>query len=358
MDMSRSRRVGRPVLVRFPSIRGTVAILVGLSCGGLLDSRAMAQAPARSGSRFIPNDSDDGRATPAERGQPRAGPPVVRGDRHLSAGDRAVRRQGRQAARRTSRARTPSGEFVLYVDVRRFCQRRLAQLPPEARAIYRNRVDGAGRALVSPGGRAAAISGLLRRVVDQAFCSSWGDDALELLGDLAFQDGRFDEALATVPPARPRPARRPVRPGPSRSLGRPGAGRGQEAALPRGRGRQPPSRADLDAFARRFPGRDGPLAGRKGRYATILAEALAARSPGPRRPSPTAAGRPSPARRRGPRSSPGRSTSGSLQWRVELEQVSHGRAGDHVRRRCAAPTSGRRDRSGCWPTTRSCWATR
>ena len=36
----------------------------------------------------------------------------------------------------------------------------------------------------------------LRRVVDLAFCSSWGDEALESLGDLAFQDGRYGEAIA------------------------------------------------------------------------------------------------------------------------------------------------------------------
>ena len=45
-------------------------------------------------------------------------------------------------------------------------------------------------------GRTNRDTELLRRVVDLAFCSSWGDDALELLGDLAFQDGRFGEALA------------------------------------------------------------------------------------------------------------------------------------------------------------------
>ena len=94
MDMSRSRRVGRPVLVRFPSICGTVAILVGLSCGGLLDFRAMAQAPARSGSRFIPNDSDDAETTPEECGQPGEGSSVVRVARPLSEGHRAARREG------------------------------------------------------------------------------------------------------------------------------------------------------------------------------------------------------------------------------------------------------------------------
>ena len=87
--------------------------------------------------------------------------------------------------------------------------------------------------------RASAIRELLRRVVDQAFCSSWGDDALELLGDLAFQDGRFGEALAMLQPAGGGSSRRSGCAGPSRSFGRSGAGGRQENALPRGRGRKP-----------------------------------------------------------------------------------------------------------------------
>ena len=74
--------------------------------------------------------------------------------------------------------------------------------------IYRNRIDGLAERWFRQGASQRDL-GLLRRVVDQAFCSSWGDDALELLGDLAFQDGRFGEALAMY--------RRLVR-GPSRRL--------------------------------------------------------------------------------------------------------------------------------------------
>ena len=35
-----------------------------------------------------------------------------------------------------------SGDFGLYVDDRRFCHGAIAHLPPEAREIYRNRIDG------------------------------------------------------------------------------------------------------------------------------------------------------------------------------------------------------------------------
>src|SRR5205085_7932162 len=88
-----------------------------------------------------------------------------------------------------------SGDFTLYVNGRGFCHRCLAELPPEARAIYRNRVDSEAERWYRQGASRRDL-GLLRRVVDQAFCSSWGDEALELLGDLAFQDGRFGEALS------------------------------------------------------------------------------------------------------------------------------------------------------------------
>src|SRR3954452_2892665 len=69
------------------------------------------------------------------------------------------------------------GESVLYVDLRHFCQRRLAALPAEARRIYRGRVDGQAERWFRQGtDRRDRAS--LRRVVEQAFCSSFGDDAL------------------------------------------------------------------------------------------------------------------------------------------------------------------------------------
>ena len=83
----------------------------------------------------------------------------------------------------------------LSINARRECQRRIAALPAEGRAIYRAKVDPQAERWFRLGaeGRDRASLG---RVVEEAFCSSWGDDALELIGDLAFQDGRFAEALA------------------------------------------------------------------------------------------------------------------------------------------------------------------
>src|SRR5262249_21225240 len=67
----------------------------------------------------------------------------------------------------------PWGDSVLFVDVRQFCQRQIAGLPAEARQLYRGRVDVQAERWYRRGG-ADRDRGLLRRVVDQAFCSSWG----------------------------------------------------------------------------------------------------------------------------------------------------------------------------------------
>src|SRR5205823_14551139 len=167
----------------------------------------------------------------------------------------------------------PSGDFALYVDGRRFCHRCLSQLPPEARAIYRNRVDGLAERWYRQGASRRDV-GPLRRVIDQAFCSSWGDDALEFLGDLAFQDGRFGEALSMYGRLVADRQGDPfllVHPDPSVDLARVAA----KKWLCRAALENPPTRQDLAEFARLYPDAAGALAGRKGNYATILAESLA-----------------------------------------------------------------------------------
>lgn len=69
----------------------------------------------------------------------------------------------------------------------------LSRLPTPALRVYRNRVDNQARKWLEQG-RTERDAALLQRIVDEAFCSSFGDDALDLLGDLAFERGRFDEA--------------------------------------------------------------------------------------------------------------------------------------------------------------------
>ena len=125
-----------------------------------------------------------------------------------------------------------AGLSKLSIDVRGECQMRIAALPAEARALYRARVDGQAERWFKAG-QADRDRSMLRRVVDQAFCSSWGDDALDLLGDLAFQDGQFGEALAYYTRLVPDPGGSAFGLAPPRPKHRPGASRGQEAGGPR-----------------------------------------------------------------------------------------------------------------------------
>jgi hypothetical protein len=75
-----------------------------------------------------------------------------------------------------------------YVTVRDYCQLRLAALPREALARYRQRTDPLVRKGYEDGMRDLNRQDLLN-VVDQAFASSWGDQALLALGELALSGG-------------------------------------------------------------------------------------------------------------------------------------------------------------------------
>lgn len=79
------------------------------------------------------------------------------------------------------------------VAARRLCHRRLAALPPPALQLYRDRVDGQVKKWWEEG-KANHDTRLLRRIVQEAFCSRFGDRALDALGDLAFERGDFEEA--------------------------------------------------------------------------------------------------------------------------------------------------------------------
>lgn len=80
-----------------------------------------------------------------------------------------------------------------FVNLRDYCHMQLASLPPEALTLYRGRVDTQARRWYEEGAR-LRDAGRLREVVDQLFCSSWGDDALLALGDLALEAGHPGEA--------------------------------------------------------------------------------------------------------------------------------------------------------------------
>jgi len=75
-----------------------------------------------------------------------------------------------------------------YVSLRDYCQMQLAAMPPEALRLYRSQVDPVAETWYRRG-LAQRDEALLAKVVDEALASSWGDDALLALGELALESG-------------------------------------------------------------------------------------------------------------------------------------------------------------------------
>ena len=80
-----------------------------------------------------------------------------------------------------------------FVSVRDYCHLQLASLPQEARNLYRGRVDPSARKWYEDGIRQRDRR-LLEKVVEEAFASSWGDDALYALGEMALESGDYAAA--------------------------------------------------------------------------------------------------------------------------------------------------------------------
>ena len=213
----------------------------------------------------------------------------------------------------------PGVETRLSINARHEAQRRIAAFPPEARALYQARVDAQAELWYRQGANQRDRV-QLRRVVDQLFCSSWGDDALDLLGDLAFQEGQFAEALEAygqLVPDRAMGGAGLVHPDPSVDMTRVAAKKFLcRAAI----GEHPPTDAELTAFAQAHPTDSTSFAGRRGPLASDLAAAVRSDHLGP----------PAQADGRWPtfggsftrdRIAAGPIDVGSLQWRVGLEPI-------------------------------------
>lgn len=82
-----------------------------------------------------------------------------------------------------------------YVSIRDYCQLQLVSLPPEALALYRSRVDSVAQSWYEEGVARRDRSRLLD-VVDQMLASSWGDNALMALGEIALEQGDHATARA------------------------------------------------------------------------------------------------------------------------------------------------------------------
>jgi outer membrane protein assembly factor BamB len=80
-----------------------------------------------------------------------------------------------------------------YLQVRRLCHERIAMLPPAQLKEYRRLVDHRARGWLEDGKAERDVQALWR-VIDEAFCSSAGAEALDHLGDILFERGRYAEA--------------------------------------------------------------------------------------------------------------------------------------------------------------------
>ena len=160
------------------------------------------------------------------------------------------------------------------VQARIVCQQLLATLPadvrPEVLRLYRGRAEAQARKWLEQGLAERDVQ-LLRRVVQEAFCTRAAERALDALGDLAFERGRFDEAeqwwRTLTPPTKADSAPGDlVYPDPETDAARTRA----KQLLARLFRSEPRWEDDLAAYRKLHPDAAGKLAGREGRYADVL----------------------------------------------------------------------------------------
>lgn len=167
-----------------------------------------------------------------------------------------------------------------YVNVGRYCNMLLAALPPEGLAAYRVKVDPLAAQWWEEG-RRFRDEALLRKIVRNAYVSSVGDDALFLLGDLAWDRGEIASARNLWTQALPVPVE--VNAGEALPVLRyPDAGVDPALVLARlvlcsiVEGEHDRAVRELSVFRKKHPDATGALAGRDGNLAGILDEVLTA----------------------------------------------------------------------------------
>ena len=167
----------------------------------------------------------------------------------------------------------PTGSAWTSAQVRQLCHLRLASLPRASLIGYRQRVDAEAKALLEQG-RQLRSSIPLRRIADELFCSSVGDQALDLLGDLAFERGQFDEARhwwSLIAPLEPTGDDRLRYPDPHVDVVRVQA---KQLLALIFQGRLDEAKPAIARFDKRHPNARGDLAGQEGVYERILSKTL------------------------------------------------------------------------------------
>lgn len=185
-----------------------------------------------------------------------------------------------------------------FVSVRDYCHLQLASLPPEALKLYRDRVDPQAKRLFEDGVSRRAARPLLD-LLDRAFASSWGDNALNALGEMALESGDYASARAywekiiPVPPPAGAPSTWLSVPDTELDLAGIRARLVLVSILEGSLGR---ARDELAQLVRLHPNARGRFGGRTGEYAAVLSAMLAESAAWPKRRAapdwPTFAGSP------------------------------------------------------------------
>ena len=181
-----------------------------LAWGALMLAPALssAQAPGRTGSKFYPDFSDTADALLRNAaGHARDG----QWAEAVEIYQRVIQQFGDKVARlpKDDPAGDQTGESILYVDLRQFCQGRLAALPPEARAIYRNRVDAQAERWYRQGAT-DGDRGALRRVVEHGLLQLLGGRCPRVAGRPRLPGRPVRRGDRGLSPAGPGPSGRPV----------------------------------------------------------------------------------------------------------------------------------------------------
>lgn len=171
-----------------------------------------------------------------------------------------------------------AGETAIYLNVGTRCNILLSQLPAEGLAAYRRKIDPQAKRWLDHWKRTHDDASL-RRVVREAFLSSYGDEALWALAESAWDHGDFATAelywTQLVPLGKDaREANLPTvlrypdsKKDPAEVLARLVLCRILEGNVPR-------AAADLQRFQELYPDAEGSLAGRQARLSDLLKQTL------------------------------------------------------------------------------------
>ena len=207
------------------------------------------------------------------------------------------------------------------VSIDRYCQLRLMSLPPEALALYRQQVDPLAKKWYEQG-VAQRDRRLLLQVVDQMLASSWGDDALWALGEMALERGDYASARAAwekaIPVEQPGEGPRTWLSVPDTDLELAGL-RARLVLVSILEGSRERAKDELEQFARLHPDARGRIGGQEGNYVEMLrgflAESAQWQTPASHDNWPTFAG--SPERNR---IAAGGLDGGTVAWRLPLRK--------------------------------------